>query len=411
MIFVQIAAYRDPELVPTIRDCLAKAAYPDDLRFGICWQTDDADRSLAPYLESKQFRIDRVPWKDSQGLCWARSRIQKLYDGEDFTLQLDSHHRFAPGWDRSLLDWIELCDGEKPLLGSYAGVYRPGEDDTPRSGPFKMVADRFTPAGTILFRPHLIRKWEDLSAPVRARFVSGHFYFTLGRHCEEYRYDPQLYFAGDEISLSIRSYTLGYDLYHPHRNVVWHEYTRVGRVKHWDDHSKKQTEVPVERFWHEIDVVSKRRLRKLLREEDNEEDLGDYGLGTIRSHADYERYAGIDFARRLLQSETVQGIDPPCTFVDEGSWEAGFTHRHAVKLKWSHADFEPCADCKFVYFGVEDAQGTVLFRYDAPPSSPEATGAVEAKEVTVSARTKPSKLVVWPVSSSKGWLKRIDYPL
>jgi len=393
MIFVQIAAYRDPELALTIRDCIAKAAYPDDLRFGICWQTDEEDRSLDPWLNDDRFRIQRVPWYESKGLCWARSEIQKLYEGEDYTLQLDSHHRFAPDWDRRLVDWGELCGGEKPLLTSYAGVYRPGEEDTPRSGPFKMVADRFTSSGTILFRPHHLPGWEDLTAPVRARFVSGHFFFTLGRHCEEYRYDPKLYFAGDEISLSIRSYTLGYDLYHPHRNLIWHEYTRRQRVKHWDDHSKKQTEIPVERFWHERDVVSKRRLRQLLREEDTDEDLGPYGLGSARSHSDYERYAGIDFARRLLQRETVEGAEPPCSYVDDEQWEAGFTHEHTVRLQWRHADFEPCDDHKFVYFGVEDDGGEVLYRYDAPPGSPEASGAVESMEVALKTRAKPTKVL------------------
>ena len=62
--------------------------------------------------------------------------------------------------------------------------------------------------------------------------------------------------------------------------------------------------------WHERDVLSKRRLRKMLREEDNEEEIGIYGLGTARSHSDYERYAGIDFGRRLLQADTVKGVEP-----------------------------------------------------------------------------------------------------
>jgi hypothetical protein len=411
MTFIQIAAYRDPELLPTILDCLAKAKFPDDLRFGICWQADEADRDLEPFVDDKRFRIQRVPWHESKGLCWARSEIQKLYEGEDYTLQLDSHHRFAPGWDRQLLEFMELCDSKKPILTSYAGVYEPGKTETPPSGPFKMVADRFTPSGTILFRPHHIPGWQDLKAPIRARFVSGHYFFALGKHCEEYRYDPQLYFAGDEISLSIRSYTLGYDLFHPHRNLVWHEYTRAGRVKHWDDHSRKQTEVPVERLWHERDQVSKRRLRKMLREEENDEDIGIYGLGSERSHADYERYAGIDFARRLLQADTVAGKDPPCAYLDEAAWEAGFTHEHRVRLKWNPDDIPECDDLQFVYFGIEDANGTVLHRYDASPSTPEATRSVAEKEVVLSARSKPSKLVVWPVSRSGGWLKRTDYAL
>lgn len=411
MIFVQIAAYRDPELLPTIRDCLAKAAWPDDLRFGICWQTDAEDRSLEPFLGSDRFRIQRVPWHESKGLCWARAEIQKMYEGEDYTLQIDSHHRFAPGWDRFFLGSLESCGSPKPILTSYAGVYEPGVSETPPSGPFKMVADRFTPSGTILFLPRDIPGWRDLTGPVRARFVSGHFFLTLGRHCEEYRYDPQLYFAGDEISLSIRSYTLGYDLFHPHRNMVWHEYTRAGRTKHWDDHTNQQTQAAIEKPWHERDVISKRRLRKMLREEDNDEDLGPYGLGTVRSHADYERYAGIDFGRRLLQRETVEGKDPPCTYVDGERWEAGFLHEKRMTLKWRASDIERCDDLRFVYFGVEDACGQVLHRHDAPADSPEARGELESKELTILATAKPTKLVVWPVSHSRGWLKRTDYAL
>jgi hypothetical protein len=36
LIFVQIASYRDPELVPTIKDCISKAKNPENLVFGIC---------------------------------------------------------------------------------------------------------------------------------------------------------------------------------------------------------------------------------------------------------------------------------------------------------------------------------------------------------------------------------------
>jgi len=315
MIFVQIAAYRAPELLPTIRDCLAKADFPDDLRFGICWQTDAEDRSLDSVLGSDRFRIQRVPWHENRGLCWARSEIQKLYGGEEFTLQLDSHHRFEQGWDRFLLESFENCGSAKPILTSYAGVYEPGKSETPSSGPFKMVADRFTPSGTILF--------------------------------------------------------------HPHRNVIWHEYTRAGRTKHWDDHTRKQAEAPIEKPWHERDTLSKRRLRKMLREEENDEDIGIYGLGTVRSHADYERYAGIDFGRRLLQRETVEGSEPPCTYRDESQWEAGFLHEYRLPLKWRASSIERCDDLQFVYFGVEDTCGEVLYRHDAPAHSPEANGQVE----------------------------------
>lgn len=301
-IFVQIASYRDPELIPTIKDCIAKAKHPENLTFGICWQRDETE-SLDQFKDIPDFRIIDIPWNKSKGLCWARSLIQKLWNGEEYTLQLDSHHRFLQNWDEELIDMMRLTDSKKPIITSYAGMYSPKENKLLNHDPYKMVADKFTEYGTILFYPHFIENWKSLKTPIPAKFVSGHFYFTLGVHCEEYKYDPNIYFAGDEISLSIRSFTLGYDLFHPHKLVIWHEYTREGRTKHWTDfneENKKQGKV--DKMWWEMDIESKKRLRHLLQEEDNNIDLGVYGLGDVRSHHDYELYAGIDFKNRTLKS-------------------------------------------------------------------------------------------------------------
>lgn len=410
MIFIQIAAYRDPELLPTIKDCIAKARYKKDLKFGICWQKHENDKCLDDFENHKDFRIEKHLWNESKGLCWARSRIQQMYEGEDFTLQLDSHHRFVQDWDVHLLKSMELTGSPKPIITSYAGVFNPQSEELVDQGPYKMVADRFTPSGTILFRPHIIQGWQDLNKPVRARFVSGHFFFTLGRHCEEYKYDPMLYFAGDEISLSIRSFTLGYDLFHPHRTYLWHEYTRQGRPKHWDDHVETNRE-QVGNLWHERDKVSKQRLRKMLREEDNDSDITGYDLGEVRTHQEYERYAGINFAERKLHKETVKGNEPPCSYVDEAQWHSSFLHDFTVDLKWASTDIAQCNDHKFVYFGVEDNLGNVLYRYDASPESDEIRGLSQKKTVTFGATTKPAKLVIWPVSQSKGWLNKVVHQL
>ena len=37
-IFIQIAADRDRELIPTVEDAIAQATHPERLSFGICWQ-------------------------------------------------------------------------------------------------------------------------------------------------------------------------------------------------------------------------------------------------------------------------------------------------------------------------------------------------------------------------------------
>ena len=77
-IFIQIASYRDPELIPTIKDCVSKAKYPEKLSFGICWQhsKDDAWDNLDEFTALANFTIMDVPWKESNGVCWARSHLQ-----------------------------------------------------------------------------------------------------------------------------------------------------------------------------------------------------------------------------------------------------------------------------------------------------------------------------------------------
>jgi hypothetical protein len=394
-IFVQIASYRDPELLPTIRDCINKAKYPQNLTFGICWQRDESE-SMEEFADDKRFTILDYHWSKSKGLCWARSEIQKLWKGEEYTLQLDSHHRFLQDWDEELIEMMKQTGSEKPIITSYAGMYSPKDNQLLNVEPYMMVADKFTPSGTILFMPNSIPNWQELTSPIPARFVSGHYFFTIGKHCEEYKYDPNLYFAGDEISLSIRSFTLGYDLFHPHKTIVWHEYTREGRTKHWTDFdTKNKNEGVVDSLWWEMDNESKRRLRHMLQEEDNGIDLGIYGLGTVRSHHDYELYAGINFANRKLHRDTLLGKNPPVN--DDSDWYV---------VPEQEFDFivnipDPLTEVLFIYIGIEDSDGTVIYREDLSEYKP-------SLNVKVKSTTEPYKLVYWPVDKDGNWFNRID---
>jgi hypothetical protein len=396
-IFVQIASYRDPELLPTIRDCISKAKHPENLTFGICWQRDESE-SMEEFANDPRFKILDYHWSKSKGLCWARSEIQKLWEGEEYTLQLDSHHRFLQDWDTELIEMMKLTGSEKPIITSYAGMYRPSDNQLLNVEPYKMVASNFTPGGTILFRPHTIENWQNLDKPIPARFVSGHFFFTIGKHCEEYKYDPNIYFAGDEISLSIRSFTLGYDLFHPHKTVVWHEYTREGRTKHWTDFNTENLSTGVvEKPWWEMDNDSKRRLRHMLQEEDNNIDLGVYGLGEVRTHHDYELYAGINFKERMLHPSTIKGKNPPIN--DETEWYLKQKEVYDLELEIPYTE-----NFKFIYVGVEDENGDVIYRHDL-------TTYQEKLNVKIESYEKPRKWVYWVNDINGEWSTRLDYLL
>jgi hypothetical protein len=177
--------------------------------------------------------------------------------------------------------------------------------------PNKLVPIDFKSSGTIWFKRLPIINYKKLNEPINARFVGGGFFFTIGQHSQEYKYDPHLYFAGDELSLSLRSYTMGYDLYHPHKNILWHFYQRHNRVKHWNDHNKKNSKTKT--VWWETDKISKQRLNKLI----SGGNLENYGCGSVRSIHDYEKYSGFDFDKKRILLKARNGYDPPLEYNEE----------------------------------------------------------------------------------------------
>ena len=95
-IFVQIASYRDPELNNTLDYLFKNAKYPDNLRVCIAWQHSPEDEwdTLDKWKKDKRVKILDIPHIESNGVCWARNKIQQEYNKEKYTLQLDSHHCF-----------------------------------------------------------------------------------------------------------------------------------------------------------------------------------------------------------------------------------------------------------------------------------------------------------------------------
>src|SRR5262249_40774027 len=160
----------------------------------------------------------------------------KLWAGEEFFLQLDSHHRFTEGWDVRLLELAERSGEAKPLLSTYAAPFDPAAGAQEAGEPMQMDFDYFTGDGIPMFRPRAIADWAGLQRPLRARFVSAHFLFTLGLFVTEVPYDPELYFHGEEITLAIRAFTHGYALLHPPKHILWHEYRRAHPTRHPEEH-------------------------------------------------------------------------------------------------------------------------------------------------------------------------------
>jgi hypothetical protein len=399
-VFVSIAAYRDPGLLPTITDCLGKARHPERLRFGICWQYGP-EMTGSEYLEDPQFTVRYVDARLSHGACWARSEVMKLYSGEDWYLQLDSHHRFTPDWDEKLVEQAALTGSAKPLLTTYAAGFEPGADAAEEVT--TMAFDCFTDEGVLLPKPATLT--EPRAAPVRARFLSAHFLFAPGSFVPDVPYDPELYFLGEEITLAVRAFTHGYDLFHPARHILWHEYTRAGRAKHWDDHVHESGSSVA---WWERDEPSLAKAARFLTDPWE----GPDGAGTERSVADYEAYAGVSFRHRRVQDYTRLNHEPPNP--SAAPYWAERMRDTALEIRLDPARLPPDAleDSAFWYVGVHDGAGEEIYRQDAEADEiTEQRSLAGGGPITLrrffSTQRAPSTWTVFPHTVARGWLTPI----
>jgi len=305
-IFIQIASYRDPQLYSTIKNAFENAEFPENLVFGICWQKDEKE-TLNEYENHPQVKLDIYPYQESKGACWARNKLQYLYNDEQYTLQLDSHHRFVKHWDTVVINmYNQLREKgvEKPLITTYLPSYNPDKDPEDRCMcPWEIVMKEKTHDKQVLFIPSYIHEHEKLTEPVLAKFYSAHFAFTTGNFVKEVPHDPELYFTGEEMSITVRAYTYGYDLFHPHILIAWHEYTRNYRAKHWED----------DKEWWKKDLHSKQHYLSVF------ENDGKYGIGKKRTIQDYINFSGIDFLNfdEVTKKETKPEAKPEAKIKSE----------------------------------------------------------------------------------------------
>jgi hypothetical protein len=407
-IFVQIASYRDPQLLPTLRDCIEKASKPEKLIFSIAWQHSKEDEwdNLDEFKGDKRFRIVDIDYQDSKGACWARNKLQQNYKNEEYTLQLDSHHRFVENWDEELIEMFKTLKKKghkKPLLTGYVSSFNPESDPSARViQPWKMNFDRFIPEGAVFFLPATIDDYKERTEPVPGRFYSAHFAFTLGQFAVEVQHDPEYYFHGEEISIAVRAFTHGYDLFHPHKTIVWHEYTRKGRTKQWDD----------DKEWVTKNVNSHQRNRKLFEMDGlvNDIDFGIYGFGTERTLEDYERFAGLSFKKRAVQQYTVSNNYPPNPPLYGDEFENSFLRifKHCIDISFEKI---PLDDYEFLVVAFHNEKEETIYRKDADveeikriKNDSDGYGKIWRE---FEAEKKPFYWVVWPYSASKGWCERV----
>lgn len=396
-IFIQIASYRDPQLKSTIKHCIERSKYPENLVFCICWQhsVDDVWDELDEFKDNQQFTILDFDYRESKGACWARYQTQKRWSGESHSLQLDSHMRFIENWDEVLLDIWSSLEDPKAIITGYPPSFFP---DSPEDEWYKVPqicnVYRFDHKYT-LNRPMNMDGWETKVLPVRGVHISAGFIFGPGEINKTVPYDPDFYFSGEETAMAIRYYTNGYNIFNSHKTIVYHFYQRLGNKKHWDD----------DKSWVDYNRVAHDRLDCLLGRNNNYE-LGIFGLGSERTLEDFKKYAGIDFVNCLVHRETELGKEPPCSNSEEGWDNEQVTFNESIS--WDYESIEKVENIRFWAMIVLDQHGVAIHREDLiyAENKDIIDGKITSKNFKFDKsknRQIPTQLLIWPYSNDLEW--------
>lgn len=293
-----MASYRDPETFMTVSDLLAKAKYPERVYVGILSQIDR--RTEFKFLSSfgRRIRQEVMDYRDSKGVCWARSRIlTKLREQEEYVLQIDSHSRFKPGWDETLLNMYSQLGKRNAVISYYPPNYTPNQPINYNENAYiYFLIKELRDPGIPRFSSGILPKTVKPIIECGTFGIAGGSLFGHRSVFDTVPYDPNLYFFGEEPSYALRLYTHGIDIYAPTESYMYHYYNIMDRTNirdrtlHWEDHIAKVN-------YH--NRIAYDRLRYLFQigpvtNTANLADIQKYGLGTYRTLSQWESRLGIN---------------------------------------------------------------------------------------------------------------------
>lgn len=310
-IFIAIASYRDPECAPTLRDMFAKAAHPERLNIGLCLQYDPqsepkCDVNIPEY--STQIHIERCHWSESNGANWARTRALSFLTDQEYVLLIDSHMRFEPGWDETLIDLLARCPSDNPVLSTYCPNYEPPNDLSVEPGyVLRMRVRTVTKLETMylvsLAGVHVdVRTQDERLGLYPSPFCIANCIFTRAETFKKVPLDPYIHFWGDEMHYSARLWTHGYDIFQFDRAVLYHYWIRKDLMELHDYrvHGSEANVRSLKRINHLLGLVSSQDPLVTAQMEH-------YGLGSARQLADLWKFAGINWEQKLVALRSQEG--------------------------------------------------------------------------------------------------------
>lgn len=309
-IFVSIASYRDLECDNTINSLYTNAYNPSNIYVGVCQQNKSSEEDcLGSNKNNKNIRVYTMNYKNAKGPSYARYHCSKLWRGEQYYLQIDSHTIFEKDWDKNLVEMLEKCKyseyleetrdiwgskgSVKPVLSAYPKAY----DQRNIKGYPVFNRCKISSNGLPIFYSELMT--ETVYKPVKSLkpFVAGGFLFLESSFLFDVPYDPYLsgLFQGEELLLASRLYTNGYDIYAPNINVLYHHYDRKGNMYYNDMPNFSTCKVEAEKrakYIVGLDVKLDKNFSM---------DIDKYSLGKVRNIVQFWKASGITYNSKELK--------------------------------------------------------------------------------------------------------------
>ena len=361
-IFISLASFRDHLLGDTLKGAFDQAKHPDKLFIGAIVQNcfglnpypgepgvqcrtgaqvvgkvngrDQTKVSDAPpdrngieefcssvehkkYCDSGQIRVLYLHENESLGPAMARYYASKLWGGETYFVQVDAHLEFYKHWDELYTNELKSTKSfPKAILSSYPPGFQTenGGVLNNESKGTRLCTCTFSDSDV---EAKIIRINTGVGYsgneehPTQIPFIAAGFFFTPGTFLADVPFDPYMpwCFMGEEIMLSMRAWTHGWDIYAPRKNWIAHQYRpgRMGLPKFWGSVGRLFGR-PGPGFSNQLQLKLIKRVKHLVGYKDcctreqlvqNGEDLvlmdvEHYAFGEVRSREDYLTWANID---------------------------------------------------------------------------------------------------------------------
>jgi [Skp1-protein]-hydroxyproline N-acetylglucosaminyltransferase len=312
-IFISVASYRDPECSITINSIFNNAKNPENIFLGICEQNNKNNPEEScinneffnkyPQYFS-QIRFHNMDFTEAKGPTYARYFCSKLWKGEEYYLQIDSHSFFEKNWDFNLINMLKECEkvSNRPILSTYPPtseqIKNPSAISVIDSGSVKSNDIPVFLAGIWTYQ----KNDQKFETPLKATkpVVSGGLMFTKSSFLYDVPYDPSLsnLFNGEELLFSARLFTNGYDVFVPNINILSHHYNRNGPMYHKDvKNTSECRNLAEKKVLFLLGLLEKQSVAdSFLR------DYNKYGLGNFRSVSDFFNATGITIKNEKIIS-------------------------------------------------------------------------------------------------------------